>query len=76
MSDGAFDVFAQPQAVGEHLGQHQDRQAEDQRQTDRGGVEQARRDNGWRGVGEGRLEVRGEVGDQRPAEQQQPAEPA
>jgi hypothetical protein len=36
ISDGAFDVFAQPQAVGEHLGQDQDGQAEDQRQRDRG----------------------------------------
>jgi hypothetical protein len=39
-SDGALDVLAQPQAVGEHLGQGQDREAEDQRAAD-GGCEQA-----------------------------------
>jgi hypothetical protein len=40
MSDGALDVLAQPEAVGEHLGQGQDREAEDQRAAD-GGCEQA-----------------------------------
>jgi hypothetical protein len=54
-SDGALDVLAQPQAVGEHLGQGQDREAEDQRAAD-GGCEQAPRFVGRQARGEPLLE--------------------